>query len=47
MIHNYSMYKYFLKWTHKNILTEFLLGEALLFRIMMLILGRNAESIRE
>jgi len=47
IIHNYSMYKYFLKWTNKNILIEFLLGEALLLRIMILILGKIAESIRE
>ena len=47
MIHNYSMYKYFLKWRDGSLFTEFLLGEALLLRIMMLILGKFVESMRE
>jgi len=41
------MYKYFLKWSDGSMSTEFLLGEALLLRIMMLILGKIVESIRE
>ncbi len=47
MIHNYSMYRYFLKWSDGSLFTEFLLGEALLLRIMMLILGKFVESMRE
>ncbi len=47
MIHNYSMYRYFLKWSDGSLFTEFLLGEALLSRIMMLILGKFVESMRE
>ncbi len=47
MIHNYSMYRYFLKWSDGSLFTEFLLGEALLLRIMMLIVGKFVESMRE
>ena len=47
MIHNYSMYKYFLKWSDSSFLSELLLGMGLLFRIMSLIIVKIIEPLVE